>query len=61
MLGGRPRNKLMADHIADHQNPTNKRMHLCGGSISSAARFRSDHSGKMLAIGSDTESNVAVV
>ena len=30
MLGGRPREDLMADYIADHQNPINKRMHMFG-------------------------------
>ena len=30
MLGGRPREELMADYIADHQNPINKRMHMFG-------------------------------
>jgi len=30
MLGGRPREELMAQYIADHQNPINKRMHAVG-------------------------------
>lgn len=30
MLGGRPREKLMAKYVADHQNPTNKLMHMFG-------------------------------
>ena len=30
MLGGRPREELMAAYIADHQNPTNKMLHLIG-------------------------------
>ena len=30
MLGGRPRDELMAEYVADHQNPTNKRMHMIG-------------------------------
>lgn len=30
MLGGRPRDELMAEYVADHQNPTNKLMHLFG-------------------------------
>ena len=30
MLGGRSRNELMAEYVADHQNPTNKRMHMFG-------------------------------
>ncbi len=30
MLGGRPREELLAEYIADHQNPINKRMHMFG-------------------------------
>jgi uncharacterized membrane protein YGL010W len=30
MLGGRPYDQLMRQYMADHQNPTNKRMHLFG-------------------------------
>jgi hypothetical protein len=30
MLGGRPRDELMAEYLADHQNPINKRMHFVG-------------------------------
>ena len=30
MLGGRSRDELMAEYVADHQNPTNKRMHMFG-------------------------------
>ncbi len=30
MLGGRPREQLMAEYIADHQNALNKQFHLFG-------------------------------
>ena len=30
MLGGRPREELLAQYSADHQNPMNKRFHLFG-------------------------------
>ena len=30
MLGGRPRDQLMAQYIADHQNSTNKTLHSFG-------------------------------
>lgn len=30
MLGGRPRKELLAIYVADHQNPTNKRLHMFG-------------------------------
>lgn len=30
MLGGRPREVLLAQYIAEHQNPINKRFHMVG-------------------------------
>lgn len=30
MLGGRPREELLAEYVADHQNPINKRFHMVG-------------------------------
>ena len=30
MLGGRPRDELLAEYVADHQNAINKRMHMVG-------------------------------
>ncbi len=30
MLGGRPREELLAEYVADHQNPINKPLHMFG-------------------------------